>query len=50
MFDGLILSFSRKELREWLLENNSKVKECFVKIFRSKCREDTNTNEKRLKL
>ena len=37
MFDGLILSFSRKELREWLLENNSKAKECFVKIFCSKC-------------
>ena len=44
MFDGLILSFSRKELREWLLENNSKAKE--LEIFRSKCSEDTNTSEK----
>ena len=41
-----IFSFSRKEFREWLLENNSTAKECFVKISRSKCREDTNTNEK----
>ena len=46
MFDGLILSFSRKELREWLLENNSKAKEFFVEISRFKCREDTNTSEK----
>ena len=36
MFDRLIFSFSRKEFREWLLENNSKAKECFVKISRSK--------------
>ena len=36
MFDRLILSLSRKEFREWLLENNSKAKECFVKISRSK--------------
>ena len=49
MFDRLILSFSRKEFREWLLENNSKAKEFFVEISRSKCREDTNTNEKKVK-
>ena len=36
MFDGLILSLSKEEFREWLLENNSKAKECFVKISRSK--------------
>ena len=41
-----IFSFSRKEFWEWLLENNSTAKECFVKISRSKCREDTNTSEK----
>ena len=46
MFDGLILSLSKKKFWEWLLENNSIEKECFVKISRSKCREDTNTNEK----
>ena len=46
MFDWLILSLSKKEFREWLLENNSKAKECFLKISCSKCREDTNTNEK----
>ena len=41
-----IFSFTRKEFRGWLLENNSTEKECFVKISRSKCREDTNTSEK----
>ena len=46
MFDGLILSLSKEEFREWLLENNSKAKEFFVEIFRSKCSEDTNTSEK----
>ena len=45
----LILFLSKKDFRKWLLENNSKAKECFVKISRSKCREDTNTNEKKVK-
>ena len=31
-----IFSFTKEEFREWLLENNSKAKECFVKISRSK--------------
>lgn len=31
-----IFSFTKKDFRKWLLENNSKVKECFVKISRSK--------------
>ena len=30
MFDRLILSLSKKDFRKWLLENNSKAKECFV--------------------
>ena len=37
MFDRLILSLSKKDFRKWLLENNSKAKECFGKIPRSKC-------------
>ena len=41
-----IFFFFLKDYRKWLLENNSKAKECFVKISRSKCREDTNTSEK----
>ena len=44
-----IFSFTKNDFRKWLLENNSKAKECFVKISRSKCREDTNTNEKKVK-
>ena len=41
-----IFSFTKNDFRKWLLENNSKAKECFVKISRPKCVEDINTSEK----